>query len=366
MNILFYYPSNQRTISIESVILKFKSQGHHVSLLTHTEKGDLHAELESNGIKTYTYVLEKKSSFFYYLKHLFFLISICRKNNINIVYSHLQQANIISVFAQYFCSSKFYICRHHSSVSGSDQNFNQSIFDMIIDKLAKLIIVPSKMVYKQVCEAEGVNPDKVKLIYYGYDFEKYPKPNRNELEKIRTYYKTKLLLVKVARLVPGKRYHVLFEVIKKMVVDEHKDVKLLVISEGPLMAEFRTYIDTNHLSNHIFLLGNVVNVIDYLAAADAVPLLSEAEASNSVIKEAGLVNKTVIVCREVGDFEDYIEHEVSGYLIAKENPESDLYDVLNLLYNDNSINTGEELKKNVLNTFSISTVISSYNTINKL
>lgn len=366
MNILFYYPSNQRTISIESVILKFKSQGHHVILLTQTEKGDLHAELESNGIESHSFFIEKRNSVVYYIKHLLFLIKFCRNNRIDIVYSHLQQANIISVFAQFFCKSKFYICRHHSSVNGADRNFNQTLFDKIINRLARLIIVPSKMVYKQVCEIEGVNPNKVKLIYYGYDFEKYPKPNSNEVDKIRKQYNAKLLLVKVARLVPGKRYDILFNVIKKMVVEDNKDVKLLVISEGPLMSEFKSYIHSNHLSNHIFLLGNKENVIDYLKAADAVPLLSEAEASNSVIKEAGLVKKTVIVCREVGDFEDYIVDKVSGYLIPKVNPEKELYDVIKSIYNNNHISIGENLNHSVLTTFSIESVISSYCNLNTI
>ena len=83
MNILFYYPSNQRTISIESVILKFKSQGHQVFLLTQTDKGELHTELENNGVKTYTCVLRKQNALLYYLKHLFFLIKFCNKNKIN-------------------------------------------------------------------------------------------------------------------------------------------------------------------------------------------------------------------------------------------------------------------------------------------
>ncbi len=362
--ILFYYPSNKRTISIESLIIGFKYQGYQVILLTQSDESELHEQLHKNEIETYTYVIKKNKAIIYYFRHFLYLIKFCKKNDINIVYSHLQQANIISVFAQFFCSSKFYICRHHSSVSGSERNFNQSLFDKVINKLAKLIIVPSKMVQKQVCEVEGVNPNKVKLIYYGYDFEKYPKPNQNEVKKIRLQFSAKLLLVKVARLVPGKRYNELFNVLKKMVIDENKDVKLLVISEGPLMAEFKTYIDSNHLINHIFLLGNVENVIDYLAAADVVPLLSEAEASNSVIKEAGLVSKTVVVCRNVGDFEDYIEQQINGYLIPKDNPERDLDEVLNLLYNENPRYIGDGLKKSVLNTFSIDAVISSYYNLN--
>lgn len=360
MNILFYYPSSQRTISIESVILKFKSQGNHIFLLTHTKKGDLHAELESVGIKTYTYVRIKERPFLYYFLHFIYLIRFCKKNKIEFVFSHLQQANIISVFAQFFCKSKFYICRHHSSTDGADYNFYQTLFDKIINKLAKIIIVPSKAVYNQVCNVEKVKQNKVKLINYGYDFEKYPKPNFFTVNEIRKKYVTKLLLVKVARLVPGKRYIILFDVIKNLVINKNRDIKLIVISDGPLFDEFKLYVNTNNLTDNIFLLGNVGNVIDYLAAADIVPLLSDAEASNNVIKEAGLVKKTVIVCKNVGDFEEYIENEKSGYLISKENPAPELTQLFEN-FNTELPRLGDALYKNVLQKFAIENVIEDYN-----
>ena len=366
MNILFYYPSNKRTISIESVIIGFKKQGHQVMLLTQSEDGELHEELIENKIPTYNYVIKKNNAFLYYFKHLIFLSKFCRTNDIDIVYSHLQQANIISVFAQYFCRAKFLICRHHSSVSGSDKNFNQSLFDRLINRFSKTIIVPSKMVYKQVNGTEGVKGNKIKLINYGYDFSKYPSPNLIEVEKIKNEFKAKLLLVKIARLVPGKRYDILFSIINKL-VREGMDIKLLVISGGPLLQELEEYINVNHLENNIYLLGERSNVIDYLCASDVVPLLSESEASNSVIKEAGLVSKCVIVCKGVGDFEDYIVDGDSGFLIDKENPTSDLLKHLSDVYSHkvDIKRLGEKLHKSVLENFSIENVIEKYYILNR-
>ena len=174
------------------------------------------------------------------------------------------------------------------------------------------------------------------------------------------------MLVKIARLVPGKRYPILFDVVKKMVIDEGKDIKLLVISDGPLMSDFEKYLKSNNLENTIFLLGNILNVIDYLAASDVVPLLSDAEASNSVIKEAGLVKKVVIVCNNVGDFDDYIVQGKSGLFMNRENPNTDLYHYLSDIYSGkyNTKFLGENLYDSVINTFSIDNVISSYNELN--
>jgi len=365
--ILFYYPSNKRTISIESLIIGFKNQGYRVILLTQSAEAELHEQLQKNEIETHTYVIEKNNAFVYYFKHLLFLVKFCRNNKIDIVYSHLQQANIISVFAQFFCKSKFFICRHHSSVSGIDKNTNQSLFDKIINFLSKTMIVPSQMVYKQVNEIEKVNSNKLKLINYGYNFNEYPSPNLDEVKKIKDEFKCNLLLVKIARLVPGKRYDLLFSAINKLVKEDKMDIKLLVISDGPLKNELDFYIKNNQLETNIFLLGEKHNVIDYLFASDVVPLLSEAEASNSVIKEAGLVSKCVIVCKGVGDFEDYIVNEHSGLLMDKNNPMPDLVSYLSDIYikKINIESLGLNLQKSVIENFSIHNVIEKYDSLNK-
>jgi len=366
MRILFYYPSNKRTISIESIIIRFRNEGHSVVFLTQSSRAELHEELQSNGIVSHAYVITKTSSIVYYIKHIVFLVKFCKAHKVDFVYSHLQQANIVSVIAQYFCKSRFYICRHHSSVSGADRNFNQSLFDIIINRLAKLIIVPSKAVYNQVNKTEHVSSNRIKLIPYGYDFSKYPQADPTEVENIKLAYPCKLRLVKIARLVPGKRYMKLFLLMKELIEGMNLDIKLLVISEGPLYKEFQGYINTNRLNNHVFLLGNKSNVIDYISAADVVPLLSEAEASNSVIKEAGLMKKCVLVCRDVGDFEDYITDGLSGYFMDKEDPVPQLKDVLLRIYNKeiDVQKVGDNLYENVINTFSIDKVVKHYEFLN--
>jgi glycosyltransferase involved in cell wall biosynthesis len=150
-------------------------------------------------------------------------------------------------------------------------------------------------------------------------------------------------------------------------VKEGMDIKLLVISGGPLFNELETYIKDNYLESNIYLLGEKLNVIDYLSASDVVPLLSEAEASNSVIKEAGLVNKCVIVCKGVGDFEDYIVSGESGLLMDKENPMPDLINYLSDIYNEkiNIENLGLKLHESVINNFSIENVLEKYASLNK-
>ena len=361
MNILFYYPDKERAVSLSSLMIAFQMQGHGVFLLTHSAEGILHEEVKKHGIKTYTHQIKKNAALLFYLKHVLFLASFTKKNKIDIVYSHIQRANIISVFAQFISPARFIFCRHHSDCAYVDNNWKEKKIDSIINRFGKEFIVPSKKVYDQMVNVEKVYNKKIHLIRYAYDFEEYPKPNLNTISEIREKYACNLLLIKVARLIPEKRHMLLFHTVNQM-VKKDMDVKLLVLSEGRERKNLEAYIMENNLHNNIFLLGYRKDVINYISAADLVVHVSESEASNNFIKEVGLCEKPVVVCKDVGDFDEYIQNNNNGIVLSKQNAENELMEILEKIY-FNKISTkslGENLKKDVLHLFGINNLIQEY------
>jgi glycosyltransferase involved in cell wall biosynthesis len=104
-----------------------------------------------------------------------------------------------------------------------------------------------------------------------------------------------------------------------------------------------------------------------MAAADLIVHFSDSEASNSVIKEAGLLEKRVAVCRDVGDFDDYIRDGVEGFVMDKEDPCPDFQRVVRSLFEsfESTSEMGIRLKKSVLQNFSVEHVIHSYTEVIK-
>src|SRR6185437_800103 len=198
MNILFYYPDKERSISLSSLMIAFQQQGHTVFLLTQVSEGDLHNDVKDAGVQTFCHPIKKNRFTSFYLKHILYLTSFTKKHKIDLVYSHIQRANFISAFAQYFSPSKFIFCRHHSDCAFIDNNFNEKMMDRIINQLGKEFIVPSQKVLNQMQVVEKVKNKKIHLIRYAYDFDKYKKPNLGNVHKIKEEYKTGLLLVKIA------------------------------------------------------------------------------------------------------------------------------------------------------------------------
>jgi len=367
MNILFYYPSNLSAISLSSLMIAFRKQGHEVFLLTQSEEGDLHREVRPYGVRTFSYPLQKRSAFPFYLKHARHLARFISEHRIDVCYSHLQQANIVAVFAQRFCSARMVICRHHSDSAYVEVNRNAQRFDRVINRLGREFIAPSEKVYRQMTEVEKANPSRIHLIRYAYDFSMFPRPDEQRIEAIRSEHPCRLLLVKAARLIPEKRHLILFRAVREL-VRSGCDIRLLVLSEGYLRPELEQFIAVNGLERNIFMLGHRKNIIDYLAAADVVVHISASEASNNLVKEAALAEKCVIACRDVGDFDDYLVNMQNAILLSKEQTEGELLDVLGRIYR-NEIETaalGSELKGRVLERYSIDRIIGQYDRFHKI
>ncbi len=361
MNILFYYPDKERADAFTSLMFGFQKQGHHVSLLTHAEEGYLHAEVKTGGVSIFTHVIPKNNSFVFYLKHILFLISFTKKHKIDVVYSHIQVANFISCIAQYFTSSRFILTRHHTDCAFLDYNFNERTMDRIINVLGKEFIASSKKVYEQMVNVEHVRKNKVQTIFLAYDFDHIPKPDKNAVSALREKYKARLLLVQASRLIPEKKNFNSIAVIKDL-IENNFDIKLLVLGEGTEKSRIEKFITDNHLENRVFMVGYRQDMVNYIAAADVLVHISVSEASNNTVKEAAILEKPVIVCRDVGDFDEYIKNNENGIMLSKENTEKELFDILAEIYLDKKDiqSLGKNLHKTVLKQFSVENIISQY------
>jgi glycosyltransferase involved in cell wall biosynthesis len=202
---------------------------------------------------------------------------------------------------------------------------------------------------------------KIHRINYCYNFSQYRKNSLNASAELREKYKCSLLLLSVARLDPLKRHQMVFETVKKL-VENGVDCKLVSIGEGPLRAELEKWVADNKMKDRIFLESFAPNTIDYFEACDMLIHLSYSEASSHVVKEAGMCNKTVIACKDVGDFTDYLEHGKNAFLVNKENPVEEAVSLLKQFdyKKDQFQKMGIALHDKVQNAFSMEAVQKDY------
>jgi glycosyltransferase involved in cell wall biosynthesis len=365
-------PPNKRTVALETVILE-TAKHHNIKLLTLAGRGDLHLFLESKGIVCETMEVNESNPILRIIKHTIKLVQYCRKNQIDTLWSHLHPCNLYAVLAQFFIPSKTIIFRHHFHAQIKKTGFvglNKSELwtEKIICALTDNIVVPSSEVYNGMVQYENVNPKKIQIIPYIYNFEYYNKPDIKVVEEIRSKYHSKLLILVAMRMIPLKRHFLVLPIFKKL-LEEKMDIQVLILDGGELESEIKSYIENNKLSDHVHVLGYKTNIVDYIKAVDLIVHPSYTEASSSLIKEAGLYKKVVIVSKGVGDFDEYIINEVNGFSVNENNEEIELETYIRKIYNEeyNTKIIREELCKTVIEKFSGSekTLQLYFNTIEK-
>jgi glycosyltransferase involved in cell wall biosynthesis len=356
LKILFYYPSNKRTNALETQIFMLRDLGHEVMVLTTCPPGDFHEYLTENGFTVHSNEVKSKG-ILYYIKQVRFLIKFCKKNRIEVVFSHLQHTNLIAVYTQSLVKSRVIVFRHHLNIVSNEQsrnslNKNERKADKIINRKAKIIVVPSESMRQAIISTEKANASKIKVIPYIYDFSKYNKPSELEVNIIKDKYPCRLRLIMVSRLVKLKRHNLVFEVVKDL-CNQGMDIKLLVMDEGPEKENLQKYVSQNNLQHVISFLGFRTNIMDYMCASDLLIQPSLTDASNSAAKEMAINSRTIVVTSGVGDYDEYVKDNVNGFLLPVNNPKEKLTSVIRFVYQnpDALVSMGKNLRVVVLQKF---------------
>jgi glycosyltransferase involved in cell wall biosynthesis len=288
------------------------------------------------------------------------LARFCRQRRVKTVFSNLQHANFIAVVAQFAMRSRVIAFRHHFNFAlpGDDisleTNRTERLFDKVINRLARTVVVPSSGVYKGMELVEGADMSRVVLLPYFYDFGQYDEPDEAAVAAIRNRYPARLRLLMSSRLVPFKRPGLALSVVRDLVA-EGMDVRLLVLDDGPERPSVERFIDDHGLHDRITLLGFRRDVVNYMAAADVLIHPSITEASSSTVKEMGLLGRTAIVCAGVGDFDDFVEPGRNGFLVPRSTDGAEIAEAVRELYADpdRMRAMGSLLREAVIRRFSV-------------
>lgn len=360
-NILFYSPFNQRSRDTESLMIAFSRMGHRVFSLSQQEGLIINDFLNERGIEATSYVVPgKRSGWRYYLKHLRYFIAFCRRKKIDIVYSHLEPANFVASVGQYFVRATTYLCRHHID-EGSLYNFDRDLYYKVTYKLARRVIVVSEHSKRYMIEKEGIPAQKIQHINLAYDFSLYPMPDDRVVADIRARQSSRVLLLGACRLTRYKRPDEIIYTLKRL-VDKHIDASLILLGKGEMEEDLRRLIADAKLEDRVAMPGYVSNVMDYMAAADFFLHPSLLDSSCVAVKEAGLVHLPAIVCKGVGDFDEYLRHGVNGFLVDRDHYAEATAAIVSELADDGARRSkiGTSLREAVINNFAIENVITQY------
>lgn len=221
---------------------------------------------------------------------------------------------------------------------------------------ADLVITPSQYL-KSIVVGWGAKPDKVKVILNS--FETHANSLAKEISKQELNLSGKIIL-SVGRLAPWKGFATLINLMPKL-LEVDKDLKLVIVGDGPEMANLQELVNKKPLAQNVILTGRKKQeeMGAYYSAADIFILNTGYEGLSHTLLEALSYNLPVITTN-IGGNPEVIKDNVNGLLVEYENSEQIFSAIKKILDNPelagNFVKNGQE----ALSQFSFNKMIEEY------
>ena len=184
--------------------------------------------------------------------------------------------------------------------------------------------------------SSGIPSERVHLIPNCVDTNRFFPVNSNQKSSLRNKLnipQDSKVCIYTGRLVSYKGLPLLLKVWKDL-RHKHKNILLILAGTGGLDIhncedDLRKYVKENQLENHVWFTGTVLNVPEYLQAADIFVFPTENDAFPSSIVEAMACGLAVITT-PVGAIKNIIEDGKTGVLIQPSNP-TQLFQALDVM-----------------------------------
>lgn len=322
-------------------------------------KGDFHKELlKRNQINL---SLDCRNTF-HVLKAIYRLVNILRRENIDILHTHLYHATILgNVVAKMFRVPLVIMTRHYSDL----MYLYGSRLDRILDKFASYnanhIIAISQGVKRTLVELDAIDSSKITIISNGISVincQKLDDSDGIDLKQELGIDNSKIVgAVSSLHLRKGHQY--LIEAAAK-VCEQRSDIKFLIVGDGQLNKQLQLLSHRLNLSKNIIFTGYRKDVYGLISIMDILVQPSIEEGFGIAILEAMAMGKPVIGTA-VGGIPEIIKNGINGILVPPKDPLSIYQAIQRLLNNpDEAKRMGCAGKDIVQNNFSVSNMVKKY------
>jgi len=199
----------------------------------------------------------------------------------------------------------------------------------ILENSDKIIVVSYFL--KKLAIKIGISEEKIKVIYNSIDFLDIENNLKVDLKKELNI--TGKVILTNARLTPWKGVDMLIKIMPNL-IDIHKDIKFIIISEGPERKNLEKLTIDLDIEDHVFFAGRVSRelVVEYLKISDVFVLNTNYEGMSHVLLEAMKVG-TPIITTKAGGNPETIKDEETGLLVDYRDEEQWIEAINNILDN---------------------------------
>lgn len=254
------------------LLAKLQRKQHEVTVVPLKGSGELRNDFEKAGITCDLTLMNRP-----FIYQCFILTRNYGKKLL--FHGHLPRAEMLLAVSKR--ASNFFVTRHNAEpfFPGAPAILSR-VLSNFVTKKARGVVAISQTVRNYLIENREVSPNKLSVIYYGYQPVRNPLSNAsNDLRS-----NTSLKLVCVSRLAPQKNLHFLLRLMQSL-QDDKVDSSLDIYGTGSKLIELQEFARSLNLSNVKFC-GKIEKVVEVLMEYDVFILTSRYEGFGLVLLEA--------------------------------------------------------------------------------
>jgi glycosyltransferase involved in cell wall biosynthesis len=276
----------------------------------------------------------------------------------DILHTHLPRADLLGFLTRLSGFSSPWVCSVHDIHSKSWRGRWALPFFGSVWRRADKVIAISEAVKSWLVQGYGLESEKVQVVYYGIEPERWCSPSRD----LRFEWKLaeKLLVGSVGRLESRKGHDLLIRAMP-FIAQRFPQTMLLIAGHDPwgYGRVLESLVTQLGMEKHVRFLGFQDDVPSFLHAIDVFAFASRSEGFGQVVIEAMAAGKPVVVSRIAPLTEIVIDGE-TGFYAEPENPESFAEKILWLLsHREEAQNMGKRGREVVRKQFSAETMASA-------
>ena len=175
----------------------------------------------------------------------------------------------------------------------------------------------------------GINMEKISYIMNGADIDRFIPSDKSVLRKKYKIKNNEIVLLSVGKFRPQKNYHDMIMKFK-FIEDRIPNIKLVIIGDGAMLDEIKTFSNNLGIEN-IEFLGNVSydTLHEYYQYADYY-FTTECYTGHSLAMDEAISSGLPLIAPKLPAFIDIVEGSGSGIIFNSD------YDIINYIKNSDS------------------------------
>jgi glycosyltransferase involved in cell wall biosynthesis len=291
------------------------------------------------------------------------MFSLLRQHKVDIVQPFLTPATFFSLLPAIINHTPVRIVTERSGV-WLYTNLGHKVYQKIEDFLTRFTdwSIPNSEAGRMLLIKRGINPDRIKVIYNGINFERL-NADQSKVDQIRHQIGLPVngMVVGITASLSLAKDHATFLRMAKIVHQAIPETRFAILGDGPLRQNLENLTRELGVESYVTFFGRQQDVGSYVSAFDVFCLCSvDHEGCSNATLEAMALGKPAVIT-DVGGNRELVDDGKTAIMVPVQNPEALADGILTCLKQPNrSKDMGLRAREMVLTRFSLNHMVHEY------